>query len=49
MPHAANVKPYRWLAQYYDEISASMRSPADEARAVCLTVPYGMKSDIWDK
>jgi SAM-dependent methyltransferase len=37
MPQAAIVKPYRWLAQYYDEIFASMRSPADEARERLLS------------
>ncbi len=32
----AAVKPYRWLAKYYDEIFASMRSPADQAREELL-------------
>ncbi|MBM3738624.1 MAG: class I SAM-dependent methyltransferase [Acidobacteria bacterium] len=37
MSQAETVKPYRWLAQYYDEIFASMRSPADEARERLLS------------
>ena len=32
MPPATNVKPYRWLAQYYDEIFAAARLPMDAAR-----------------
>jgi hypothetical protein len=37
MPHAAIVRPYRWLAQYYDEVFASMRSrPTRPVSALAL-------------
>ena len=50
MPHAAIVKPYRWLAQYYDEIFASMRSPAGEAREVIEKRTYQAAVDAdWEK
>lgn len=31
------VKPYRWLAQYYDDLFASSRLPADKARERLLS------------
>jgi 2-polyprenyl-3-methyl-5-hydroxy-6-metoxy-1,4-benzoquinol methylase len=30
------IKPYRWLARYYDEIFASFRLPIDSARKRAL-------------
>jgi SAM-dependent methyltransferase len=32
MPEAPSVRPYRWLAQYYDQIFSPLRSPMDAAR-----------------
>ena len=32
MPGTSAVRPYRWLAQYYDQIFTRLRSPLDEAR-----------------
>ncbi len=32
MPRTSVVRPYRWLAQYYDEIFSSFRFPIDAAR-----------------
>jgi SAM-dependent methyltransferase len=32
MPGTSLIRPYRWLAQYYDQIFARPRSPLDEAR-----------------
>jgi hypothetical protein len=26
------IRPYRWLAQYYDELFSSLRAPIDAAR-----------------
>lgn len=37
MPRTAIVKPYRWLAQYYDRIFSSFRSPIDAAREHVLS------------
>jgi SAM-dependent methyltransferase len=37
VPGKATVKPYRWLAQYYDEIFAPFRSPMDAARERLLS------------
>jgi SAM-dependent methyltransferase len=32
MPGTSAIRPYKWLAQYYDQIFARLRSPLDEAR-----------------
>ncbi|MBZ5546650.1 MAG: class I SAM-dependent methyltransferase [Acidobacteriia bacterium] len=32
MPRSPNVRPYRWLAQYYDELFSPFRFPIDAAR-----------------
>jgi len=32
MPETPSVRPYRWLAQYYDQIFSPLRSPIDAAR-----------------
>ncbi len=32
MPRSSGVPPYRWLAQYYDEVFAGFRDPIDAAR-----------------
>ncbi|HUI57110.1 MAG TPA: class I SAM-dependent methyltransferase [Bryobacteraceae bacterium] len=32
MPRRSTVKPYRWLAQYYDQLFSSWRFPIDAAR-----------------
>ena len=32
MPQSSMIKPYRWLAQYYDELFSSFRFPIDMAR-----------------
>ena len=32
----ANVKPYRWLAKYYDEFFGPFRAPLDAARETLL-------------
>src|SRR5208337_186112 len=32
MPRTSVIRPYRWLAQYYDEIFSSFRFPIDAAR-----------------
>jgi len=37
VPQTAIVKPYRWLAQYYDEIFSSFRFPIDRARERVLS------------
>jgi len=37
VPQTAIVKPYRWLAQYYDEIFSSFRFPIDRARERLLS------------
>jgi SAM-dependent methyltransferase len=37
VPQTAIVKPYRWLAQYYDEIISSFRFPIDRARERLLS------------
>ena len=36
MPRTSVIRPYRWLAQYYDEIFSSSRFPIDAARARVL-------------
>ena len=37
VPQTAIVKPYRWLAQYYDEVFSSARFPIDVARERLLS------------
>jgi SAM-dependent methyltransferase len=37
MPRTPPVKPYRWLAQHYDELFLPMRFPLDEARERLLS------------
>ena len=37
MPRTPIVKPYRWLAQYYDELFSSFRFPIDAARERLLS------------
>jgi SAM-dependent methyltransferase len=32
MPRSSFIRPYRWLAQYYDELFSSFRFPIDAAR-----------------
>jgi SAM-dependent methyltransferase len=32
MPRSSASRPYRWLAQYYDDLFSSFRSPIDAAR-----------------
>ncbi len=36
MPPGSTSRPYRWLAQYYDEFFAAFRSPIEAARASVL-------------
>jgi SAM-dependent methyltransferase len=36
MPGTSAIEPYRWLAEYYDQIFARLRSPLDEARRCVL-------------
>ncbi len=36
MPRSSVIRPYRWLAQYYDEFFSAFRSPINAARARVL-------------
>jgi hypothetical protein len=36
MPRTSIVKPYRWLAQYYDELFTPLRGPINAGREQVL-------------
>jgi ubiquinone/menaquinone biosynthesis C-methylase UbiE len=37
MPRSSLIRPYRWLAQYYDELFSPFRFPIDVARERILS------------
>ena len=49
MPRSSIIRPYRWLAQYYDELLSSFRGPIDAAREHILgrILPMSKPPAIW--